>query len=130
MPNILILSEKIPAVARWLDKLAEEYIKKKLEKFSGDDKDKQIDALKNLLINELQEKHHWRMKADILESQWKEESRRLITGAVKYVFDNIQKDYILLPRIQPPSLLLSSLEEKLASRKTGKEEKGKSLLDI
>ena len=101
-----------PFIPKLIDKWVGRYIEKKIERFTGG-KDKQIDALKDVLVKEVQEKHFWKDEVDRVKlEERKATSERLefvAKQATSYVFDEIQKDYFLIPKKTPNESVGSAL---------------------
>ena len=104
---VLNLLNKIPFITRYLDKLAEKYILKKLNELTG--KDKQLETLKEILIKEVEEKQFWKNQVEKVRIEERQTALRfmeyLTKQAIDMTFDRIQKDYHLVPKINKGSHL-------------------------
>lgn len=91
-----LITRILPFIPKLLDKLVERYIRKKMDEISG--KDKQLEALKEILVKEVQEKHLWRNEFEKLKIEGERMTESLIKIVVGWTFERIEKDFILVPK--------------------------------
>jgi hypothetical protein len=107
-----VVNKLFPFIPKLIDKWVGRYIEKKIATFTGS-KDKQIDALKDVLVKEVQDKHFWKDEVNRVKlEERKATSERLqfvAKQATSYVFDEIQKDYFLVPKKKPDESVGSAL---------------------
>jgi len=91
-----LVTKFFPFIPKLLDKIAERYIRKKMEEISG--KDKQLEALKEILVKEVQEKHLWKNEFENSKIEQERMADALIQIVVGWTFERIEKDFILVSR--------------------------------